>query len=89
MKMGMKFYQLTIVYKKQTNLLRTIVSILIICSISTSATADTVKKSGYYFAEPSTREIQDDDFMNPGFLWVEIGKNLWKKNYLINEKLYL
>ncbi|MBJ57226.1 MAG: sulfur oxidation c-type cytochrome SoxA [Rickettsiales bacterium] len=88
MKMGMKFYQLTIVYKKKTNLLRTILSMLTLCVISASAIADTIKKSGYYFAEPSTREIQDDDFMNPGFLWVEIGKNLWKKNVLIQNESF-
>ena len=88
MKMGMKFYQLTIVYKKKTNLLRTILSMLTLCVISASAIADTIKKSGYYFAEPSTREIQDDDFMNPGFLWVEIGKNLWKKNVLIKNESF-
>ena len=33
--------------------------------------------SGYYFSEPSTQEIQDDDFLNPGFLWVERGKKIW------------
>ena len=35
--------------------------------------------SGYFFAEPSTQEMQDEDFMNPAFIWVEKGKNLWKK----------
>ena len=33
--------------------------------------------SGYYFSEPSTQKIQDDDFLNPGFIWVEHGKALW------------
>ena len=33
--------------------------------------------SGYNFSEPSTQEIQDDDFLNPGFLWVERGKKIW------------
>ena len=32
--------------------------------------------SGYLFAEPSTRSIQDDDFLNPGVLWVEHGEKL-------------
>ena len=36
--------------------------------------------SGYNFAEPSTQAIQDEDFINPGFLWVERGKKLWSKN---------
>ena len=30
--------------------------------------------SGYIFAEPSTRSIQDDDFLNPGMFWVENGE---------------
>ncbi len=37
--------------------------------------------SGYEFAEPSTQKIQDDEFLNPGYLWVERGKKLWKKMY--------
>ena len=37
--------------------------------------------SGYNFAEPSTRNMQDDDFLNPGILWVENGLALWKKKY--------
>ena len=35
--------------------------------------------SGYYFANAETRALQDDDFDNPGFLWVEAGEQLWKK----------
>ena len=26
------------------------------------------------------RNIQDDDFMNPGILWVENGEKLWNKH---------
>lgn len=37
------------------------------------------KRSGYTFAEPETRAMQDDDFTNPGFLWVEDGKKIWNK----------
>lgn len=37
------------------------------------------KRSGYTFAEPETRAMQDDDFTNPGFLWVEKGEKLWHK----------
>lgn len=37
------------------------------------------KKSGYLYAEPETRAMQDDDFTNPGFLWVERGSALWNK----------
>ena len=35
------------------------------------------EKSGYVYATPSTRAMQDDDFANPGSLWVDKGKALW------------
>lgn len=35
--------------------------------------------SGYEFATEETRELQADDFVNPGFLWVELGAELWAK----------
>jgi sulfur-oxidizing protein SoxA len=37
------------------------------------------KKSGYVYAEPETRAMEDDDFNNPAFLWVDQGKELWSK----------
>lgn len=37
------------------------------------------KRSGYTFAEPETRAIQDDDFQNPAFLWMERAIPLWTK----------
>ena len=43
--------------------------------------------SGYNFSEPSTQEIQDDDFLNPGFLWVERGKKIWLEKK-IKKKIY-
>ena len=33
--------------------------------------------SGYWFASPETRAIQDDPFSNPGLLWVERGALRW------------
>ncbi len=36
-----------------------------------------VPRSGYEFARPETREIQDDEFANPGLFWVERGAELW------------
>jgi len=33
--------------------------------------------SGYTFMEPSTQQIQDDDFLNPAFFLVEKGQALW------------
>ena len=55
-------------------------------SAATSALADEMdwgsyqvgeKRSGYTFAKPETRAIQDDEFENPAFLWVDYGQELW------------
>jgi sulfur-oxidizing protein SoxA len=35
--------------------------------------------SGYYFSPLETRALQDDDFDNPGFRWVQQGETLWAK----------
>ena len=37
------------------------------------------EKSGYLFSAQETRDMQDDDFNNPGFLWVERGEAAWNK----------
>ena len=34
-------------------------------------------RSGYYWATTPTRAMQDDDFSNPAFLWVDIGSEQW------------
>ena len=36
-------------------------------------------RTGYTFSTPETRAIQDDDFENPAFLWVDVGEALWNK----------
>ena len=36
------------------------------------------KRSGYTFAIESTRAMQDDEFENPGYIWVEEGEELWE-----------
>ena len=36
-------------------------------------------RSGYTYAEKETRAMEDDDFQNPAFLWVERGEELWSK----------
>jgi len=33
--------------------------------------------SGYEFRSPETQALQDDDFENPAYLWVEKGQELW------------
>jgi sulfur-oxidizing protein SoxA len=35
------------------------------------------KRSGYTFATAQTRAMQDDDFENPAFLWLERGVDIW------------
>jgi len=34
--------------------------------------------SGYDFRSPETKALQDDDFENPGMLWMEQGAQLWE-----------
>ncbi len=34
-------------------------------------------RSGYTYAAEETRAIQDDEFGNPGFIWVDYGEELW------------
>ena len=48
---------------------------LLLCVVPMLARADPV--SGYDFLSPETRALQDDDFANPGMLWVGIGQRLW------------
>ena len=38
-----------------------------------------VARSGYDFMEPATRQLQDDDFLNPAFLLLERGQQLWDR----------
>lgn len=37
------------------------------------------RRSGYTYATPETRAMQDDEFDNPGSLWVEKGAGLWTR----------
>lgn len=34
-------------------------------------------KTGYDYATPETQAMQDDDFANPAFMWVDIGSEQW------------
>ncbi len=43
-------------------------------------------KSGYDYLEKPTRRMQDDDFANPGFFFVEAGGELWYKTVGAAEK---
>ncbi len=37
------------------------------------------KASGYVYMTSQTRDMQDDDFANPAFVWVDTGEALWNK----------
>jgi L-cysteine S-thiosulfotransferase len=41
--------------------------------------APQARRSGYDFASPEIRGMQDDDTANPGMLWVSQGEGLWAK----------
>ena len=38
---------------------------------------DDAKQTGTAFLQPETRALQEDDFANPGFLWIDRGKALF------------
>jgi sulfur-oxidizing protein SoxA len=37
------------------------------------------RRSGYTYLSAENRQLQDDEFANPGLLWVEHGRELWKQ----------
>jgi sulfur-oxidizing protein SoxA len=37
------------------------------------------RRSGYTYLSEENQRLQDDDFANPGLLWVERGKELWRQ----------
>ena len=41
--------------------------------------APEARRSGYDFASPQTRAMQDDKAANPGMLWILQGETLWAK----------
>jgi len=57
-----------------------LVLLMLVVAAMTTARAQTASKerrSGYDFASPETRAMQDDDTANPGMLWVLQGETLW------------
>jgi sulfur-oxidizing protein SoxA len=51
------------------------VAVAAVFSLATVANGET--KSGYEYAEPETRAMQDDDFSNPAMLIADYGGDLW------------
>jgi sulfur-oxidizing protein SoxA len=37
------------------------------------------RRSGYTYLSEESQRLQDDDFANPGVLWVERGRELWRQ----------
>lgn len=37
------------------------------------------RRSGYTYLSPENQQLQNDDFANPGQLWVEKGREAWQK----------
>ena len=78
--MEMKYYRLVIQYNLIETLLFFIVYFFTFNLFADNTLLNKGKiLSGYNFAEPSTQNMQDDDFINPGILWVEQGISLWNK----------
>jgi sulfur-oxidizing protein SoxA len=50
-----------------------------VMAATTAEIASEARLSGYDFAGPETRAMQDDDTANPGTLWVLQGETLWAK----------
>lgn len=46
-------------------------------AVLTKESTTNAVRSGYSWAEPETQAIQNDDFENPAFLWVDYGADLW------------
>jgi sulfur-oxidizing protein SoxA len=44
--------------------------------VATGANSQEIR-SGYYWATVETRAMQDDEFQNPGMIWVEQGSEIW------------
>ncbi|MBV0893444.1 sulfur oxidation c-type cytochrome SoxA [Paracoccus sp. Z118] len=51
---------------------------LLAAALTTAAQAEP-PVSGYAFMQPETQALQDDEFANPGMLWVDLGQQLWNR----------
>src|SRR5947207_15045874 len=62
--------------------MRTLLAAGLALAAATAAAAEIAldaRRSGYDFASPEIRAMQDDETANPGLLWVAQGKSLWVK----------
>lgn len=49
-------------------------------ALAATPSAAAEKRSGLEFVSPHTRALQEDDFANPGMLWVSGGEALWDQS---------
>src|SRR5690606_41521779 len=47
--------------------------------LAATAAAQQAPVAGYEVLLPETQALQNDDFANPGMLWVELGEDLWSQ----------
>jgi sulfur-oxidizing protein SoxA len=54
----------------------------LICTSASAAdsAASAAPRSGYSYLSEETRRLQDDEFANPGMLWVQKGEELWAQS---------
>ncbi|WP_290686612.1 MULTISPECIES: sulfur oxidation c-type cytochrome SoxA [unclassified Haematobacter] len=50
---------------------------LLLLLLAVPAQAGGPPVSGYDFLSPETQALQNDDFANPGMLWVDLGERIW------------
>jgi L-cysteine S-thiosulfotransferase len=53
--------------------------VLAAAAVVEAGTSPDARRSGYDFASPEIRAMQDDETANPGLLWVAQGESLWVK----------
>ncbi len=55
------------------------VAVLVMSRAHGGLPANWVPRSGHDFITPGLKDMQGDDFSNPGMLWVSQGQDLWNK----------
>ena len=78
--MEMKYYLLATRFRFLFNIILIFAYLIVFNLLANNSNNESDEVlSGYVFAEPSTRSIQDDDFLNPGMFWVDNGETIWNK----------
>ncbi|MBC8269570.1 MAG: sulfur oxidation c-type cytochrome SoxA [Rhodospirillaceae bacterium] len=62
---------------KYTKYITSAAGLLGLGAILVACTPAPTMKTGYDYAIPETQAMQDDDFSNPAFVWVDIGEEQW------------